>query len=150
MQTLSIKILIVHCNALSLLSDIMWNESKKQEICEDSTTLSIGWKSSIISCSVPEYTLLSRKILDMSPSTASPDVLYILFYDYMYVLHCDDIYTVNTTTSCITKVTRNFHFSRGISGILCHKKFLYIAEQGGTVYKCAIVDTSAKMESVQQ
>ena len=105
---------------------------QEEKVCEEGTVILIWLK----------------KILDISVDTTSSDVLpvYVLTgsdqesYDEAHILHRGDIYSVNTTTSTVAKMQRKgLHFSHSISiAGACHNQFLYIAEEGPAVYKCAI------------
>ena len=107
---------------------------KKQKICDlEDITSTIKWKNLKFPTSVAQYTLYRRIIwiLDMSLSTSS-NILYLLTR-YTFNNNCD-IYSINITTSMMQQ--EDCYFSRTISSILCHNQFLYIAEEGPTIYKC--------------
>ena len=59
--------------------------SKKQrmgDICtEEEITLSVNWKSLEVPYTISRYTIQDKLIKDVSFSSTSPDVLYILAYD---------------------------------------------------------------------
>ena len=108
--------------------------SKRQcveNILEDEIDLSIDWKGLKITNTVSQYRI-PKKICDVSFSSTSPDVLYILTTD-------DEIFSLNISTLTLTKmVISGLQFISHIMRLLYHNQAIYIAQYDGTISKCSI------------
>ena len=109
--------------------------SKRQcveNILEDEIDLSIDWKGSKITNTVSQYRI-PEKIRDVSFSSTSPDVLYILTSN-------SEIFSLNISTLTFTKMVISGlqSTSHNIRRLLCHNQAIYIAQYDGTISKCSI------------
>ena len=109
--------------------------SKRQcveNILEDEINLSIDWKGLKITNTVLQYRI-PKEIRDVSFSSTSPDVLYILTID--------EIFSLNISTLTLTKMVISGlqSTSHEIVRLLCHNQAIYIADPyGSTISKCSI------------
>ena len=118
--------------------------SKRQrmgDICtEEEITLSVNWKSLEVPYTISRYEIEYKLIKDVSFSSTSPDVLYILGYDGRISSFC-------VSTQTLTEMVISGLQSRGhIYNLLCYNKFLYIAQWDGNNYalhKCIIEKNSS-------
>ena len=101
---------------------------------KDEVVLAIDWKSSKIPYTIQRYKPSHKKIYDVSFSSNSPDVLYILTND-------DEVFSFEVSTLTTTKmVIIGLQSTSSIWRLLCHYEAIYIAQCSGTVSKCIIGD----------
>ena len=92
-----------------------------------------------IAHSIPQYLIPNNKIQDISFSSTSPGILYVLVEN--------EIFSLRDSTLALTKMVIS-GLSHGVSilNLLCHDEFIYITCQLNvqdhrcTVYKCIIED----------
>ena len=108
--------------------------SKRQcveNILEDEIDLSIDWKGLKIINTVSQYRI-PKKICDVSFSSTSPDVLYILTTG-------NEIFSFNISTLTLTKmVISGLQSISYMTRLPCHNQAIYIAQYDGTISKCSI------------
>ena len=114
---------------------------------DDEKTLFVGWKSLKIPYTISKYKIQDKWILDISFSSTSPDVLYVLTRD-------GGIFSLRVSTLTLTKMTISGLQSSGhIWSLQCHNEFVYVYEfisdtLCAAVYKCIIEHSGSSLRVI--
>ena len=101
-------------------------------IVKDEITLFLENSTSKITLGASQYKILQegKKISDISFSSVSPNILYILTHD-------DEIFRFEINALTLTRMTIVPYLKR-LCCLVCHKDYVYITEKGRTIHKYAI------------
>ena len=115
------------------------------EAVADKIALSIDWMTLEVPCTILQHRIPNKRIIDISSSSTSPDVLYVL-------TSRDDIFSLRVSTLTLTKMVISGLRPTGlIWSLVCHKEFVYIVrwdvDIGTAVYKC-VVEQNGSLRAV--